>query len=258
MGNIDILLDAPWIIGFVASLTRVSAFVVASPILGKRVPAAGRLSFVVGVSLFLVQPVEGDTQVIDLVTIVMTNTAVGIVLGFFTGLLFYAFTIGGSQLDMSSGLAMAQQLDPLTGNRVSIFARLFDSVAITLFFIIGGHRLLMAGIYRSTQIIPLDGSISLDGGLAAVLVERIGWTILVGLQIAMPALAALFLAELVLGIGSRLLPQANIFMIGLPAKQLVALALALAVIVAFPQAVALVVGGFEDTFLDVLDGLRVS
>ena len=37
-------------------------------------------------------------------------------------------------------------------------------------------------------------------------------------EMAMPALAALFVAEVVLGIASRFAPQANIFLLGLPAK----------------------------------------
>jgi len=236
---------------------RIGAFVLASPVLSKRVPAVGRLSITAGLALFLAVPIAGDLGIVQLISIVFTNVALGIVLGFFTGIMFYAFSIAGSQVDMSSGLAISQTFDPLTGTRISVFARLFDQVAIMLFFVMGGHRFLMAGLYASTRIIPLDGQISFDPGLAEVLVERVTWTIFVGLQIAMPALAALFLAELVFGIGARMLPQANIFMIGLPAKQLIALALSMAVIVAFPGAMQSLVADFEEIFLTVLNGLRV-
>ncbi len=257
MADLDLVLNSGWILGYIAAFVRIGAFVLASPILNKRVPAVGRLSITAGLALFLTVPLGSGLGVAELLAIVLTNIAIGIVLGFFTGMLFYAFVIAGAQMDMASGLSMAQQFDPLTGTRVSVFARLFDQVAIMLFFVMGGHRFLMAGIYASTRIIPLDGQISLDAGLADLLVERVTWTIFAGLQIAMPALAALFLAEIVLGVGSRMLPQANIFMVGLPAKQLIALALSMAVIVAFPNAVQTFIDSFEQMFMDVLNGLRV-
>ena len=137
-----------------------------------------------------------------------------------------------------------------------MFSRLFDYTALVIFFAIGGDRLLMAGLDASVQAVPLDGVISLSPGLADVVVDQIGWVLITGIQVAMPAMAALFLAEIVLGVGSRMLPQANVFLVGLPLKQLLAMSLAVAVVAAFPSVVSGLAGDIENLFVDSIVSLR--
>jgi flagellar biosynthetic protein FliR len=74
-------------------------------------------------------------------------------------------------------------------------------------------------------------------------------------ELAMPALAALFLVEVVLGIASRFAPQANVFLIGLPAKVVAALASVGAVVLLMPETMDGVLGIVRDTFRDAVAGL---
>lgn len=252
----DLTLDTAWAVGFVAAVSRLAAFVMASPLLARRIPLPGRLAIAVAGALFLAEPIEGDPGVAEFVSIVAVNVAVGVVLGFVTGLVFHLFAIAGSLIDLSSGLGIGAEFDPLTGVQSTVFSRLFDYTALVIFLAIGGDRLLMAGLDASVRAIPLGGTISLDPGLVDVIVDTVGWILVTGIQVAMPAMAALFLTEIVLGVGSRLLPQANVFLVGLPLKQLLAVSLAIAVVATFPSFVNGMAGDIEDLFVDALVSLR--
>ena len=72
----------------------------------------------------------------------------------------------------------------------------------------------------------------------------------------MPILTALLLSELALGVASRLLPQANVFLLGLPLKILVVLAVVLVSVNSFPQTMGWMLEEMEHTIERVLMGLR--
>ncbi len=68
-------------------------------------------------------------------------------------------------------------------------------------------------------------------------------------------LAALFLAEIVLGLASRLAPQANVLLIGLPAKLLVAFSVLSVTLLLFPGAMDGLLGNVGKAFESGLRGL---
>jgi len=74
-------------------------------------------------------------------------------------------------------------------------------------------------------------------------------------ELAMPALAALFVVEVLLGIASRFAPQANAFLIGLPAKVVTAFASVSAVLLLVPETMDGMLAIVRDTFRDALMSL---
>jgi flagellar biosynthesis protein FliR len=253
---VDLVIDTSWTAGYLAAMVRIGAFVVATPLLSRRLPFAGRMAFVLSLSLFLAEPPGRELDLPALFEIVASNLAVGLLLGFLTTVLFNAFFIAGGLVDVVSGLAIGAQFDPLTGVQASVFDRFFDLTAAVLFFVIGGDRVLISGLDASVRAVPLGGSVEISPGLADLLAERITLLVLAALEVAAPALAALFLTELVLALASRLMPQANIFLVGLPLKQLLAVGLAAIVVASLPTSVHWFVGEMESTFLDGLAGMR--
>src|SRR5690606_18487416 len=88
---------------------------------------------------------------------------------------------------------------------------------------------------RSVEAIPLDGVPSLHAGLADLAVSLLGRMMLAAVELAFPAVAALFLVELALGLANRMVPQLNAFLVCLPAKLLVSLLLVSVVALAIPS-----------------------
>ena len=66
------------------------------------------------------------------------------------------------------------------------------------------------------------------------------------------------MVEVVLGIASRFAPQANVFLIGLPAKIIAALASVGAVVALVPETMDGVLNIVQETFRDALTGLGLG
>ena len=251
----DIVVDAAWVSGMLLASIRVGAFVVASPIFGKAIPATGRMALVLVLGYVFATPVEGSLDLGSLIVAAVTNVAVGGFVGFLTGLIFTLFTVAGGLLDFTSSLSSAQIFDPLTGSQNPVFGRFLNLGALALFFVLGGDRLLIAGLGGTFELIGVTGSIDLSPGLATVGVTLLSRMMIAAVELAMPALAALFLVEVVLGIASRFAPQANVFLIGLPAKVVAALASVGAVVLLMPETMDGVMSIIAETFRDAMAGL---
>lgn len=250
----DFVVNADWVSGMLLASIRVAGFVVASPIF-KSFPATGRSALVIVLGYAFAEPVAESGDLALLLTAGFANGVIGLTLGFMTGIIFYVFTVGGSLIDFTSSLSAAAIFDPMSKERVTIFGRIFNMLAMAMFLLLGGDRLLVSGIALSFEAIGLTGTISLSGGLAEVAVELLGRMMLGAIEMAMPALAALFITEVVLGIAARFAPQSNVFLIGLPVKLFAAFASISAVLLLVPETLDGVMGIISDTFRTTLQGM---
>lgn len=252
----DLAIPSTWGIGLVLAMTRVGAFVIASPVLNKSVPMPGRLAFVVSVGLFLTRPVPGVSTLAELVGVAVSNAAIGLVLGFLTGMLFHLFAVAGNLIDISANLSVAAVFDPTQGSQSAVAGRLFNLVGLTLFVTVGGIGALVAGLAASTRVLPLAGPVQVStGALAETATDLVTRLMITGAELAFPVLAMMFLTELVLGVASRLAPQANIFVLGLPVKLLVALSTLSLSLILFPASVEGYVRFVETAANSALRGL---
>jgi flagellar biosynthetic protein FliR len=128
-------------------------------------------------------------------------------------------------------------------------------MAMALFLVLGGDRLLASGLAVSFEAVAIDGTISLSGGLAEIGVTLLGRMMIAAIELAMPALAALFIAEVVLGIAARFAPQSNVFLIGLPVKIFAAMASVTAVLLLVPETMDGVLNIVQETFREALMGM---
>jgi flagellar biosynthetic protein FliR len=243
----DVVLDVPSLAGLVLSITRVGAVAAASPVF-KGFPAPARVAFAFGVGWALAGPALDQPTSSGFVVAVAANVGVGVVLGFLTGILLHAFEVAGTIIDFNSGLNVSQMFDPITGQTVSVFARAFHLIAMCLWLVMGGDRLAVEALAATVELIPLDGAITLGPSLVQSAIELVGQMLLTAVQLSIPALAALMVAEVALGVASRFAPQANVFALGLPAKLVAALATAWLVVAAFPATIE----GSMDTTRDIV------
>jgi flagellar biosynthesis protein FliR len=256
VNGIDFTIDAAWAMGLVLSITRVAAFVVASPLIGRVVPMPARMGVTVALGFFFASPIGIEPSIEGLIGASVMNAAIGASLGFLTGIIMHVFAVAGGVIDMTSGLAAASMIDPTRGEQGSVFNRLFHMGGLALFYVAGGLGLLVRGLALSVEAIPLDGALAPSASLAGLATRLTGRLVLAGAELALPVLAALFITEVVLGLASRFAPQANIFLLGLPAKIFIALMMSSLAVLVFPEAMDGVMRVMEDTFVDVLRGLR--
>lgn len=252
--NLNFVVNADWVAGMLLAGIRVAGFAVVSPIF-KPIPRMGRAALVLALGFTFAEPLAQSGDMAVLFTAGFTNAVVGVILGFLTGLIFYLFTVGGALIDFTSSLSVASVFDPLSNDRVTVFGRIFNVMAVALFLVLGGDRLLVAGLGVSFDALPISGTISLAPGLGDVALELMGRMLIGAVEMAMPALAALFIAEIVLGIAARFAPQSNVFLIGLPVKLFAALASVGAVLLLVPETMDGVMGIVQDTFRTALHGM---
>jgi flagellar biosynthetic protein FliR len=117
------------------------------------------------------------------------------------------------------------------------FTRLLQLVALALLFASDGYQLVLGGLVRSFDAVPLGGRIDL-ARLADALVHGFSQMFLAAVQIAGPLIVVLVLADVGLGLLTRVAPALNAFSLGFPLKIFVTIMVAAVAFVALPQVVA--------------------
>ncbi|MFP5358989.1 MAG: flagellar biosynthetic protein FliR, partial [Actinomycetes bacterium] len=100
-----------------------------------------------------------------------------------------------------------------------------------------GYQLVLAGLVRTFDVLPLGEAPSL-ANLADLMTGGIANLMLAALQIAGPLIVVLFLADVGLGLLTRVAPALNAFALGFPLKILLTLALGSVAFLALPQVVS--------------------
>jgi len=252
---LDVPFDTAWIVGFILASSRMAAFAVVSPFLGRGIAMPARIAFTVAVALAATTPVSGLIEIGDLVAAMLINLTIGGVLGYLTGLIINLYSVAGGVVDISSGLAVSAVFDPMQGDQSGAYSRLFHLTAVTLFVTAGGLALLVGGLIGSTRLLPVTAGLSVHPGLGGEVVTLTALVVRRGVELALPAIGVLMLIELALGIAARFAPQANVFLLGLPAKLLTSLTVVGSSWALFPDAMRNVESTVERTFDVVLAGL---
>jgi len=204
-------------------LTRISAFFLVVPVFGwKSIPARIKVSITLLITLFFafIIPVKlEDSQVTLLKAILLlSNEAIyGFALGLIVSLVFSAVRLGGRIVERQIGLAMAEILDPLTGERTQPLGSLMEMVFILLFLSVNGHHFLLLIISRSYDSFPA-GSIPTIPILTTGIIQAGTTMFISGLKISAPVLAAFLVLMVVLAILARIVPEMNILFISLPLR----------------------------------------
>jgi flagellar biosynthetic protein FliR len=109
-------------------------------------------------------------------------------------------------------------------------------IALGLLFVSGGYELILAGLFRTFEAIPVDGMINMsDPGSA--LIAGVTQMFLASVQIAGPLVIVLFLADVGLGLLTRVAPALNAFQLGYPLKILITLTVGGVIFLALPRLV---------------------
>ncbi|MGE0606138.1 MAG: flagellar biosynthetic protein FliR [Pirellulales bacterium] len=238
---------------FTLVLTRVSGVVIGTPIYGSiEVPARVRAFLAVALAVLMMPTqwhtiVEQPANVVDFALLVAAELLIGLTLGTGTLILFSGVQLAGHIISQIGGMSLGEALDPNTDNSVPILSELLRMFALAIFVAIGGHRLVLAGLLGTFEAIPA-GQAQLATSLGQLLSVLLTESLSLGVRMAAPAMTALLLATLVLGLVSRTVPQLNVFSLGF----------ALNAVTLF-VAVALSLGGiawlFEDQVPSLLNDL---
>ena len=195
---------------------------------GRSIPAGYKagLSLLIALLMFENVPLS-NVPLADpyyLALLVVKESIIGLTIGFFVRVLFTSVYVAGEMAALQAGLGLARLMDPSMGTQVTELSQILNLLALLIFFSTDAHHIVLRGLFLSFKEVPL-GAASFKGPLFEYLIQMTGKVFSMGLRIGAPLIVTLFLAELSLGILSRLVPQVNVFVEGMPVKIMITVAM---------------------------------
>jgi flagellar biosynthetic protein FliR len=142
-------------------------------------------------------------------------------------------------------MSLADVFNPGFDSEVPLVAHLLYLTTLAVFLLIDGHRYLMGALLNTFATIPLGG-----GRMPAILAETITTLLTesfsLGIRAAAPAMVALLLATVLLGLISRTIPQINVMVVGFGVNSLITLGM-------LAMSLSSMVYVFQDSFKPAID-----
>ena len=214
------------------TMPRITAALMMSPFFSEQfIQGFARQVVIISLTLVAVPIVSFSAGPVDLAgmngfffaSIVAKEIALGMLLGFSSGLAFWIAQGTGFFIDNQRGSSMAETQDSPSGSSTSPFGLLLVKIIAVLFFVGGGFHAFLTLLYESYQLWPVftyfpSFSPNLPTAALGVLDSLISYVVL----FAGPLIVAMFLAEFGLGLMNRFSPQLNVFSLAMAVKSGVA------------------------------------
>jgi flagellar biosynthetic protein FliR len=248
---------------FVLVLARVGALVMSAPIFGTRAaPLQARAGLAIALTL-IIAPLCGGAidvdpgQLLIFGKFVLCETLLGLLLGLGVTVLLNGVQLTGQLISQLGGTAIAEGVDPNLDENAPVYSQLLYFLTLVMFVLLNGHRLMIEAVLDTYAWLP-PGKAELGRSFVAALTTLLGQSFALGLRAAAPAMAALLLATLILGLISRTVPQINVLVIGFNLNALLTvagLALSVAAIAwAFPQQATAAIDLLRDAVREAAGG----
>ena len=212
------------------------------------VPSRVRLTIALVLTAILL-PAHQKAYVVDLKTfgpaliLLFQELIVGAVLGFTARLAISALQVTGTIVAQQLGLGFVTAVDPTQNEQGALVGNFLTLLGVALVFATDLHHLVIVAMNDSYSIFA-PGELPLMGDAAQHVTRVITTAFRIGVQLSAPFLVFGLLFNLGLGVLSRLMPQMQVFFIGLPLSILLGLLL-----------LVLVIGAMMGTFVGYLEGV---
>jgi flagellar biosynthetic protein FliR len=247
--HIDIAFLPPLAAAFLLTFGRVGTMVMLLPGVGElNLPARVRLAIALVLTAILL-PLHEKAYVVDLKAIgpvmvmMVQELMIGAVLGLTARLAISALQVAGSVVAQQLGLGFVTAVDPTQNQQGLLVGNFLTVLGVTLIFATDLHHLVIAALNDSYTIFA-PGEMPIAGDVAHHVTTIIATSFRIGIQLAAPFLVFGLLFNLGLGVLSRLMPQMQVFFIGLPLSILLGFLL-----------LVLVIGAMMGTFTGYMEGV---
>lgn len=203
-----------------ASVRVVAWLAVVPPFSTRGIPAMAKVVLALGLSVSMAPMLAEQALPTTTPELVLATTAqalIGLGMGFVTMLLFSAIGAAGALIDLFGGFALAAAWDPLGMNMNTVFGRFHQMLATVLLLATGGHLLVIGGLLSTFKFLPLTGLPDVSGW-DGVLATAFSMFFTIAVQMALPMIAVLFVADLALALLTKVAPQLNALNVMFPAK----------------------------------------
>lgn len=218
------------IIALILTLPRIYAFMQVSQLLADTaVPRLPKTAAILSLSVIAV-PINYayvdsfDRTVPSFALLILKEYAIGFVLGYIVGWIFWAVQSAGAFIDNQRGAAIAASIDPLQGHETSPLGILFSQAFLTYVYTTGAMLPILGLLYQSYELWPATRGVPILSPEFPTLALAVADNALrIMVIIAGPVVAVMFLAEFALAMVSRFAPQVQVFILAMPIKSALAI-----------------------------------
>lgn len=212
-------LDA-WIVAYLFPLARILALLAVAPFFSNAaLPRRIRLLVGLAIAVAIVPALPPMPKVAsgsgEAVWILAQQMLVGFAMGFSMRLVFAGVDMAGNLIAAQMGLGFTTSYDPMSTAQTAVISEFLSLLAVMVFLSINGHLFYFATLVQSFSAIPV-GAASLSPNAWMNLVLMGSKIFYIGVLLSLPAVIALLITNLALGILNRAAPQLNLFAIGFP------------------------------------------
>ncbi|MFO0750642.1 MAG: flagellar biosynthetic protein FliR [Myxococcota bacterium] len=220
--SLDFGLGMPWVMGALFIALRLGAALAMLAEVGRGiVPARTRLAMVLVLTICLDLSLGGVTVAVptgpawpaSLLIMAAREVVLGSSLGLAVRLINSAVQMAGDLVGLSMGLSLATLFDQTAGELPLATGRLFGLVASLMFFAMGGHLVVVAGLFAHLKAYPVGVDHIVLPSLTA-LSQALSDSVETAVILAAPVLVVSLLLNVAMGFVMRLVPSVNLFNIG--------------------------------------------
>lgn len=177
---------------------------------------------------FAVMPIVGENlptlpgDVLSLVVVLLGEILIGLFIGALARILLSALQVAGTLIANFTSLAAAQVLDPTTASPNTIPGNFLSIMAVLLIFVTDLHHLMLGALVQSYATFPAGTPPPL-GDFADAASRLVSQGFVLAFQLAAPLMVVTTVMQVGFGLLAKLIPQMQVFFVGLPLQVLLGL-----------------------------------
>lgn len=212
-------LDA-WLAAFMFPLARIFALMASAPVYNNAgIPMRTRFAVGLAITLALLpilppMPALPGGSWLSFATL-LREILIGVMMGFTLRLAFVTIDVAGELIGLQMGLSFAVAYDPQNAGQTPVLTEFIGLLTTLIFLALNGHLMILQALVESFRLLPVNPAFTESGGIAALL----RWSSVIfatGLLLSLPLITALLIANIALGVLSRIAPTLNLFAVGFP------------------------------------------
>ena len=251
--RIDISLLPALAATFMLVFARVGAMVMLLPGFGEsNIPVRVKLSIALLLTLIIL-PLHRTAYHVDmtsmaaLAVLMVHEIIIGIVLGATARVTLSALSVAGAVIAQQLGLGFVTAIDPTQGQQGLLIGNFLTILGMTLLFATDTHHLVIAALNESYRIFS-PGEVLPTGDVAALATRAFAAAFKIGMQLSAPFLVFGLVFNLGLGVLARLMPQMQVYFVGVPLSIMVGFLI-------FALVLTAMMGTYLDYFIGVMHEL---
>jgi len=187
----------------------------------------------------------------SLVLLAIQEAIIGSAIGFSLGIIFHGVVYAGDIFGVVMGFSISSVIDRQYGFDVPAIGQFEYIIAVFIFLILDGHLFLIQALKMSYVAVPVSG-LKIGGEAVNTFVRMTGMVFLTAIKVGAPVIVSLFLTDVLMGIISRMVPQLNVFFVGMPLKAGIGIFTIIASLPFFVFVFGKLLGVFEQNVVEMI------